>query len=118
MGYFMSCVAIAAEGDFPREQVDFFEKQIRPILAAQCWNCHSETKHESGLSLDSRAAVLKGGDRGNAIEPGDSAASLLVRAVRGSDELKMPPNGRLTSEQVAAFSKWIDLGLPWPRRTS
>ena len=108
----------AAEPEFPREQIEFFEKQIRPVLAAQCWNCHGEKKAESGLRLDSRDVILKGGDRGDAVKLRDGAASLLVHAVRREGELKMPPNGRVSPEQVAAISKWIDLGLPWPRGAS
>jgi hypothetical protein len=110
--------AIAAEPDFPREQLDFFEKQVRPVLAAQCWNCHAAKKAESGLRLDSREAVLKGGDRGEVVKPREAAASLLIHAVKRDGELQMPPNGKLSPEQVAALTKWIDLGLPWPREAS
>ncbi len=113
-GVLSAITAQAAEPQFSREQVEFFEKQIRPVLAAQCWNCHADSKQESGLRLDSRAAILKGGDRGETVKLGDGAASLLVHAVRRDDEIKMPPNGRLSSAQTAAFSQWIDLGLPWP----
>ncbi|MEK6259651.1 MAG: PSD1 and planctomycete cytochrome C domain-containing protein, partial [Planctomycetota bacterium] len=108
----------AAEPEFPREQIDFFEKQVRPVLAAQCWNCHAEKKAESGLRLDSREAILRGGDRGEVVKPREAAASLLIHAVRRDGELQMPPNGRLSPEQVAALTKWIDLGLPWPRESS
>jgi len=107
--------AVAAEPEFSREQIEHFEKQIRPVLAAQCWNCHSDTKQESGLRLDSREAVLRGGDRGASVISGMAQASLLLHAIRRDDELQMPPNGRLSAEQVAAFSRWIDQGLPWPR---
>ncbi|MBC8117052.1 MAG: hypothetical protein H7062_21870, partial [Candidatus Saccharimonas sp.] len=68
----------AAEPEFPREQIDFFEKQVRPVLAAQCWNCHAEKKAESGLRLDSREAILRGGDRGEVVKPREAAASLLI----------------------------------------
>ena len=110
--------ANAAEPEWPREQIEFFEKQIRPVLAAQCWNCHGEKKVESGLRLDSRGAVLKGGDRGEVVKPREAAAGMLMHAVQRDGELKMPPNGRLSAEQVAAFSKWVELGLPWPRAAS
>jgi hypothetical protein len=110
-------IGVTDEGDFPREQLEFFEKQIRPVLAAQCWGCHAEAKHESGLRLDSRAAVLAGGDRGPAVKAGEGSASLMVHAIRRDDELKMPPNGRLSAEQASAVSRWIDLGLPWPKET-
>ena len=108
----------AAEPEFSREQLDFFEKQVRPVLAAQCWNCHSEKKSESGLRLDSREAVLKGGDRGAVVTPREASASLLIHAVRRDGELQMPPNGRLSADQVAALTKWIELGLPWPREVA
>lgn len=110
--------AQAAEPDWPREQIEFFERQIRPILAAQCWNCHGEKKVESGLRMDSREAILKGGDRGEIVLPRESAPGLLMHAIRRDGELKMPPNGRLTAEQISAFSKWIENGLPWPRETT
>ncbi|MBS0203424.1 MAG: PSD1 domain-containing protein [Planctomycetes bacterium] len=106
---------VAAEPEWSREQVDFFEKQIRPVLAAQCWNCHGEKKAESGLRLDSREAVLKGGDRGEIVAPREVTVGLLMHALRRDGELQMPPNGRLTSGQVSAFAKWIEQGLPWPR---
>lgn len=108
----------AAEPEWPRDQIDFFEKQIRPVLAAQCWNCHGEKKADSGLRLDSREAVLKGGDRGDVIKPGETTAGILIHAIRRDGDLQMPPNGRLASDQVAAFSKWIELGLPWPREAA
>ncbi len=108
----------AAESDFPPEQIDFFEKQVRPVLAAHCWNCHAAKKAESGLRLDSREAVLKGGDRGEVVKPREASASLLIHAVKRDGELQMPPNGKLSPEQVAALTKWIDLGLPWPRESS
>jgi len=103
---------------FSREQIEFFEKQVRPVLAAQCWNCHAEKKAESGLRLDSREAILKGGDRGDVVTPREAAASLLIHAIRRDGELQMPPNGRLTAEQIAALTKWIEVGLPWPREAS
>ena len=103
---------------FPPDQIDFFEKQIRPVLAAQCWNCHGEKKSESGLRLDSRESVIKGGDRGEVVTPREAAASLLIHAVRRDGELQMPPNGRLSPEQIASLTTWIQLGLPWPRESS
>ena len=116
--HFAISSSLAAEPEFTREQLDFFEKQIRPVLAAQCWNCHSEKKSESGLRLDSREAVLKGGDRGEVVTPREASASLLIHAVRRDGDLQMPPNGRLSAEQIAALTKWIELGLPWPREVA
>ena len=108
----------AEEPEWPQEQLDDFEKQIRPVLAAQCWNCHGEKKAESGLRLDSRAAVLQGGDRGKIVSPREVSAGLLMHAIRRDGDLQMPPNGRLSTEQIAAFSTWIANGLPWPRESA
>lgn len=113
--FVLTISAAAAELEWPREQLDFFEKQIRPVLAAQCWNCHGEKKADSGLRLDSRDAILKGGDRGEVAKPGEATSGILIHAIRRDGDLQMPPNGRLTGEQVAAFSKWIEMGMPWPR---
>jgi hypothetical protein len=77
-----------------RDGFDFFESRIRPLLVERCYECHSANseKIRGGLKLDSREAVLKGGDSGRAIVPGDVEKSLLIKAVRYSDkELKMPP---------------------------
>ena len=108
----------AADPEWPREQLDFFEKQIRPVLAAQCWNCHGDKKAESGLRMDSRDAILKGGDRGEIVQPREAAAGLLMHAIRRGPDLQMPPNGKLSNEQIAAFARWIELGLPWPAETT
>lgn len=110
--------ARGAEPEWPREQIEFFEKQIRPVLAAQCWNCHGEKKAESGLRMDSRAALLKGGDRGAIVNLNDAAASLLIHVIRRDGEVQMPPNGRLSRAQVTAFSRWIEFGLPWPSQSA
>lgn len=114
----MLASAGAAEPEWPREQIDFFEKQIRPVLAAQCWNCHGDKKAESGLRLDSRDAFLKGGDRGEIVTPREATAGLLMHAIRRDGELQMPPNGRLSNEQIAAFARWIEWGLPWTQETA
>lgn len=115
---FSGSIAICAEPEWPRAHEELFEKQIRPVLAAQCWSCHGEKKAESGLRLDSRAAVLKGGDRGELVNSKDPAASLLMHVIRRDGELQMPPNGRLTPAQIGAFAKWIEFGLPWPKQVA
>jgi len=93
--------------------VEFFEKQIRPVLVDSCYKCHSKDaeKIKGGLLLDTRDGLLKGGDTGPALVPGDPEKSLLVKAIRYTDEnLQMPPKGKkLPAAQVADFepgSKW------------
>lgn len=95
----------------------FFEKNIRPILVQRCQSCHSEKsdQQEGGFLIDSREALLKGGDRGPAIVPGDVEKSLLIQAVRHTDpDLLMPPTERLNDEAVAMLEAWIRMGAPFP----
>ena len=97
------------------EQLEFFETEIRPLLAQHCYACHSSKIQTpfAGLRLDSRAALLKGGDSGPAIQPGQPEKSRLMNLVRGQP-LLMPPTGRLAEEKIAALGKWIEMGAPWP----
>jgi hypothetical protein len=100
------------------DDVEFFEKQIRPLLAQRCYACHSvrTDRREGGLLLDSRPGWLEGGDRGAAIVPGDPDASLLIRAIRYDDsDLLMPPDFQLPPEEVAALERWVRRGAPDPR---
>jgi hypothetical protein len=107
--------ALAAEPKITPEQVEFFEKKVRPVLVSSCFPCHSaDTKRSGGLLLDSRAAMLKGGDKGPAIVPGDPAKSLLVKAINYDDRPKMPKRGKLPDEQIADLTAWVKMGAPWP----
>lgn len=98
--------------------VDFFENKVRPILVEHCYSCHSAQAErlKGGLRLDTREGLLKGGEGGPVILPGDPDGSRLIRAVRYADEdLQMPPkNKRLTPEQVADLEAWVRSGAPWP----
>jgi hypothetical protein len=99
------------------EGIEFFEKKIRPVLAERCHSCHSAKaeKLKGALLLDSREGIEKGGSQGRAVAPGDPEGSLLIRAIRQTDEdLKMPPKGRLTPEEVADFEEWVRRGAPAP----
>jgi hypothetical protein len=91
--------------------IAFFEQEIRPLLRANCLGCHSVNSLNSGLALDSREALLKGGNRGPAAAPGDSE-SLLLHAVRQTGDLKMPKGKKLAPEQVAKLEEWIRRGIP------
>ncbi len=96
-----------------------FEKSIRPVLIKHCYECHSaeaaaKGKLQAGLALDTRQALLVGGESGPAIVPGKSADSLLIGALR-YDSYEMPPSGKLPADVVDNFVKWIDLGAPDPR---
>jgi hypothetical protein len=98
--------------------VEFFEKKIRPVLAERCYSCHSAgaEKLKGNLLLDTREGTLKGGDLGPSLVPGDPDRSLLIKAVRWTDEdLRMPPKKKLSAEQIADFEAWVKRGAPDPR---
>ena len=110
----------SAESASPTEPPDsreFFEKRIRPVLSDQCFKCHSSTaeKLKGGLMLDTREAMLKGGDTGPAVAPGDLEKSLLIDAIRWKDkDMQMPPKKPLPAEDVAFIEAWIKAGAVWP----
>ncbi|MBI3837001.1 MAG: PSD1 domain-containing protein [Planctomycetia bacterium] len=102
------------------ETAEFFERQVRPILAERCFSCHGAKKQESALRLDSRSALLKGGEIGPVIELEKPAASRLLKAIRYDDpELQMPPDGKkLPEREVAVIVRWVEQGVPWPHDTA
>jgi Protein of unknown function (DUF1549)/Protein of unknown function (DUF1553)/Planctomycete cytochrome C len=87
---------------------------VLPLLVASCSECHGEEKQSNELRLDSREAILKGGEHGPAIVPGKPDNSLLIEAVRQSGELEMPPDGKLADHQIAILEHWVEIGAPWP----
>ena len=92
-----------------------FEAEIRPVLVQTCFPCHGGKKTSGGLKVSSREDLIRGGDRGPAIVPGHPESSLLLQALRHTDEdLKMPPGKRLPDQTRAAFARWIAEGAPWP----
>jgi mono/diheme cytochrome c family protein len=91
---------------------EVFEATIRPILAANCYDCHTDQRM-GGLRVDSREALLKGGRTGPAIVPGDPEKSLLVQAIRQTGALKMPKGGVLRPDEVTALADWIRTGAKW-----
>ena len=101
------------------EEVEFFEKKIRPILVTHCSECHSREskKRQGGLLLDSRDGWMRGGDSGAVIVPGDPDKSLLILAVRQTDkDLRMPPKQKLTDTQIADLEAWVKNGAADPRK--
>ena len=94
-------------------QVRFFENHVRPVLARHCYGCHGPKKQEAELRLDSRPAMLRGGESGPAIVPGKPDDSLLIEAVR-HESLEMPPTGKLPSKTIDELSRWVAMGAPWP----
>ncbi|MBK9706119.1 MAG: PSD1 domain-containing protein [Acidobacteria bacterium] len=92
---------------------DFFESKIRPLLATECFSCHTDSQM-GGLRMDSRESLLKGGKSGPAIVPGEPDKSLLIQAVRHTGGLKMPKGGKLPQSQIDALVEWVRTGAVWP----
>ena len=90
-----------------------FEQHIRPILATKCIKCHGEKKQEGKLRLDSREAMLQGGESGPSIVPGEIAESLLIEAIK-YESFEMPPTGQLPAKDIAQLEQWIAAGAAWP----
>ena len=98
------------------DATEFFESKVRPLLAQECHECHSDSAKtvEAGLLLDSHSGVQRGSDSGAVIVPGDPESSLLIRAVR-YEENEMPPDARLSEKQVAILVEWVKQGAIWPQ---
>ncbi|MEO6742119.1 MAG: DUF1549 domain-containing protein [Chthoniobacteraceae bacterium] len=95
----------------------FFREKVQPVLSQRCYKCHSHgEKMKGNLLVDSREALLTGGDTGPAIVPGDPAKSLIIEAIGYKNEdMQMPPKGeKLSDAQIATLTEWVKLGAPWP----
>jgi len=93
----------------------FFEKEVRPVLVERCASCHGAAKQSGGLRVDSRAAILEGGDLGPSVVPGDPDKSPLIQAIRHQGDNKMPPKGDKLADPVAeSMAQWVRWGAPWP----
>jgi hypothetical protein len=96
------------------EQVEFFEKKVRPVLAENCYRCHGEKKQSAGLRLDTAAGMKQGADDGPVLVPGDPEKSRLVASVKRQGEHAMPPKEALPPDAVAALTEWVKIGAPVP----
>ncbi len=97
-------------------QIDFV-KDVQPLLAKNCYECHGEKKQKADLRWDVKSAALKGGEHGPVIVPGKSAESLMIQLVAGlkGADMRMPAKGEpLSAEQIGILRAWIDQGAVWP----
>ena len=100
---------------FSTDGLTFFRESIQPILQDHCYECHGFNSRKGNLSLAQPEGLLAGGKSGRAVVPGKPEQSLLIAAIRHSDEeLQMPPSGKLAGEKIAALEKWVQMGAPWP----
>jgi hypothetical protein len=112
----MLCACSAAASD--PAGIEFFERQVRPILVARCHACHGPEKQESDFRLDSAAGVLQGGVYGVAVVPGRPDESRLVSATSYTNEdLQMPPKGPLPEAEKSVLRRWVEMGAPWPEES-
>ena len=109
----LALLVVAAWPVWSQSKDDFFETRVRPILATECFSCHTDSQL-GGLRLDSREAMMRGGKSGPAIIPGEPDKSLLLTAVRQTGALKMPKGGKLAPDQIEAIAEWIRSGAVWP----
>jgi hypothetical protein len=112
MGPIRSGIAAADDG------IAFFESKIRPVLVERCYKCHSNQPRapKGGLRVDSREALLRGGDSGPAVVPGKPEGSLLFQAIcYDGDAVEMPPNEKLPDQVLADFRRWIASGAAYPQ---
>src|SRR3954454_1112933 len=93
---------------------EFFEGKVRPILESHCYNCHGPTKQKAGLRVDSRGAMMRGGDSGPILEPGDPKASRLIEVIRYDGDVQMPPRRKLDEAEIDILTRWVKSGAEWP----
>src|SRR5258706_7137959 len=119
--FFLLYANAADTAAFSGADIEFYEKQVQPILADNCYKCHSHQadKIKADFVLDSREGLLKGGETGPAIVPGAPDQSLLITAVRHvNEDLKMPPKQRLADEQIVILTDWVKRGAPYSEAAS
>ena len=120
-GLVFSFASVGWSNDSPHfddASLEFFEKQVRPILIARCYECHADKgTPRGGLRLDSRDALIKGGDTGPAVTFEKPGESLFVSSINYGDTYQMPPKSKLPASEIAILTRWVEMGLPWPKET-
>lgn len=113
-----SSTAVRAAGDDEAAKPEFYTQKVQPIFEANCYRCHGGMNHRGGLSLATRAGILKGGKDGAVLTPGDPANSLLLKLIRhegpADDPRPMPPKDKLSDADIATVERWIRAGAIMP----
>ena len=105
-------VAAEPRTDFSPEALAFYERDVLPVLKANCYKCHADGKAKGKFSLATRATILKGGDLGPAVSLDKPDESNLLAAINYKNGLEMPPAGKLKPEEIETLAKWVKAGLP------
>jgi mono/diheme cytochrome c family protein len=111
--YFLPSVAGHSQAATP-EQAEFFEKRIRPLFAANCQKCHSADAQVAGLDMSSAEGFLRGGESGPLVNKDKPEESKLLKVINYDENPKMPPTGKLKTDEIEAISQWVKMGAPWP----
>jgi cytochrome c len=109
---------VAAQAD-PAASPEFYTHNVKPIFVANCYRCHGDMNHRGGLSIATRAGMLKGGHDGAVIVPGDPANSLLIKLIRhegpADDPMPMPPKGdKISDADISTVTAWVKAGAIMP----
>ncbi len=114
----LACSLATAQADEPKpissDEAAFFESRIRPVLVENCQSCHGPEKQKSGLRLDSREAMVKGGAEGPALVAADPGSSPILDVLSHDGDIKMPPKKKLQDAVIADLTQWVKQGAPWP----
>ena len=105
---------ISPAADVSPADAKFFRDEVLPLLKDSCFRCHGAKKQSSGLRLDSREALLKGGQNGPAIVVRKPDESLLIKVLLHDGDIQMPPDQKLDDDEIDIFRKWIEKEAPWP----
>lgn len=100
------------------DQTEFFEKKIRPLIAAKCQKCHSADAQVAGLDMSSAEGFARGGESGALINKDKPEESRLLKVIGYNESLKMPPSGKLKEDEIEAITTWVKMGAPWPGTTT
>lgn len=114
-----ACQGRSADEKFTTFQIRFFENKVQPIIQDRCLKCHGDDSNELGgeLALISRASILKGGESGPAVDLIDWRKSILLDAIHYGS-YQMPPDGKLSDDEIGILTKWIEMKMPWPAETA
>jgi cytochrome c len=110
--------SVAAQAAPAPNSPEFYTQRVQPILQANCYRCHGGLNHRGGLSLATKAGMLRGGHDGTVIIPGDAQTSLLVRLIRhegpANDPMPMPPKAKISDADIATVTQWVQAGAITP----
>jgi hypothetical protein len=104
----LACAAVFAQ------EADFFEKNVRPVLAERCQGCHNPKAKRAGLDLTTGEGFYAGADSGSLVDPAKPEESRILKAISYHERIKMPPTGKLPEAQIASIREWVIAGAKWP----